>query len=187
MSLPKTQKAVRLMQRPVGNIIPGKDLVVFDEAVPDPSTLEDGQVLLHRLFLSLDPAMRGWMRDIRSYVPPVKIGAIMRGATVNEVVASKSDKFKPGDIVQTKSADDAWVEFAVFPQSDVRKIDIAPGVANLPLSAYLGVLGPTGLTAYFGLLRVGMPKAGETVLVSGGFRTMQLVDPLFGVMSEFDV
>ena len=167
LSLPKTQKAVRMMQRPVGNIVPGQDLVVFEEPVPEVSQLQEGEVLLHRLFLSLDPAMRGWMRDLRSYVPPVPVGAVMRGATVNEVVVSKSSKFKPGDIVQTKSADEAWVEFAVFPDKDVIKIQVAPGVEHLPLSAYLGVLGPTGLTAYFGLTRVGVPKAGETVLVSG--------------------
>jgi NADPH-dependent curcumin reductase CurA len=134
------------------------------ERCPQWADLDRDQVLLKRLFLSLDPAMRGWMRDIPSYIPPVALGAVMRGTTVSEVVASTSSKFRPGDIVRD-DAEGGWSEYGVVDARACQRL--APLPPGLPLSAHLGVLGMTGLTAYFGLLRVGLPQAGETVLVSG--------------------
>mmetsp|Transcript_1683 Transcript_1683/g.2533 ORF Transcript_1683/g.2533 Transcript_1683/m.2533 type:complete len:364 (-) Transcript_1683:922-2013(-) len=162
MSLPHMQKVVRMMQRPVGEIQDG-DLVLREEKCPTIEELKDGEILVHRLFLSLDPAMRGWMRDLKSYIPPVKVGEIMRGGTICEVVASKHAGFKVGDVVQG-AMNEGWTEFAIQKGKATQKLPPIPG---LPLSAFLGVLGGTGMTAYFGLLRVGVPKAGETVLVSG--------------------
>jgi len=156
---------VRMQRRPVGHIVPGQDLVATEEPAPKVDDLRPGQVLLHRLFLSLDPAMRGWMRDIPSYIPPVQIGAIMRGATINEVLASRNDRFKVGDIVADDS-NGGWSEYGITKGGALRKVSV-PGTEGLPFSAHLGVLGLTGLTAYFGLLRVGRPEKGETVLVSG--------------------
>lgn len=177
------QYVVRLMRRPVGNIVPGVDLVASKESIPR-SAIQDGFVLLHRLFLSLDPAMRGWMRDMPSYVPPVKLGEIMRGMTVNEVVVSKNNNFRTGDIVIDESGTNGWSEYAKVKGSYCRHVGDLQGL-NLPLSAHLGVLGMTGLTAYFGLIDVGKPKAGETVLVSGaagatGSVVCQIAKNVFG-------
>ena len=170
-ALPSTQTVVRMVRRPVGHIVPGQDLVAKQEPTPAAADLAEGQVLVHRLFLSLDPAMRGWMRNQPSYVPPVQEGAIMRGGTINEVVASRSDRLRVGEIVLDQTMDGGWSEYAVLQDgpglSRVQSQSPSQHAAALPLSAHLGVLGGTGLTAYFGLLRVGRPKAGETVLVSG--------------------
>jgi len=157
---------VRMQRRPVGNIVPGEDLVAASEAAPKDTDLKPGEVLLHRLFLSLDPAMRGWMRDLPSYVPPVQLGAVMRGGTVNEVVASRNEGFAVGDIVTEMMPNEGWSEFSIDQGKHLQKLTDS-SAQGVPLSAHLGVLGGTGLTAYFGLLRVGDPKPGETVLVSG--------------------
>ena len=159
--------AVRLMSRPVGMIVPGKDLVAKSEVRPGVYDVQDGQVLLHRLYLSLDPAMRGWMNDIPSYVPPVKIGAIMRGGSVNEVVYSRNSKFRVGDVVMDNGMNEGWSEYSISDGKALERIQVDLERLGLPLSACLGVLGGTGLTAYFGFLRVGRPKKGEVVLVSG--------------------
>lgn len=164
--LPPTQTVVRMQRRAIGNIVPGEDLVAVSEATPKEAELQQGQLLLHRLFLSLDPAMRGWMRDIPSYIPPVQVGAVMRGATVNEVIASRDDRFAVGDIVTDQDPNGGWSEFSIASAKTAQKVPSALS-KDLPLSAHLGVLGLTGLTAYFGLLRVGQPKEGETVMVSG--------------------
>jgi len=162
MQIPKTHKVVRMQRRPVGDIQDG-DLVCREETCPSITDLQEGEILVHRLYLSLDPAMRGWMRDLRSYIPPVKVGEIMRGGTINEVVASKNPKFQVGDLVQG-NINGGWSEFAILKGKGTQKLLDLP---NIPPSAFLGALGGTGLTAYFGLLRVGLPKAGDTVLVSG--------------------
>lgn len=145
--------------------MPGKDLVVFQkEATPNPSALGDQQVLVHRLYLSLDPAMRGWMNDIPSYIPPVPLGAVMRGWTVCEVLASRSSKCQPGDWVLDNSLQGGWDEYAIVPAHKCSPLKQSN--AAIPVTAHLGVLGITGLTAYFGLLEVGKPQPGDTVLVS---------------------
>jgi NADPH-dependent curcumin reductase CurA len=111
------------------------------------------------VYLSLDPYMRGRMSDARSYVPPVALGDVMEGGVVGEVVASSHPRFAVGDVVEGRLG---WREYAVSDGKGVRKVDRA----GAPISTALGVLGMPGLTAYFGLLEVGQPKAGETVVVS---------------------
>lgn len=123
--------------------------------------LKDGEFLVKNEYISLDPAMRGWMRDVRSYIPPVALGDVMRAGTVGEVIESKNDKFKVGDFAS------GWGGVQKYSVSDGKmshKVD--PSIAPLP--KFLGVLGMPGMTAYFGLLHVGEPKEGDTVLVSGG-------------------
>jgi NADPH-dependent curcumin reductase len=118
-----------------------------------------GQVLVRVLYVSLDPAMRGWMTDRRSYIPPVALGDVMRAIGVGRVVESNDAALSPGDHVTGLTG---LQDHAVLPAKDLVRID-----ARLaPLPRFLGALGGSGMTAYFGLLDVGQPKAGETVLVS---------------------
>jgi hypothetical protein len=155
MSASQQNHQIRLAKRPEG--LP--DASVFEattQAIPEPG---DGEVLVRVIYLSLDPAMRGWMNDQRSYIPPVNLGDVMRGLTVGEVVTSKADGFAPGDLV---SGTQGWQQYAVAKAKDLHKLP-----AGLPLPLFLGPLGMTGLTAYFGLLDIGRPKEGETVLISG--------------------
>jgi hypothetical protein len=146
----------RLASRPTG-MVEDKNFTWVEEPVP---TLDkDGQILVRNLYLSLDPTQRGWIaRD--SYLPAVPIGAVMRGSAVGRVVASRRPGFAPGDLVQ-----------GLFGWQDYVVIDAAAAPTKVPKSVpptqALGVLGATGITAYFGLLDVGRPKAGETVVVSG--------------------
>ncbi|HBZ72297.1 MAG TPA: NADP-dependent oxidoreductase [Deltaproteobacteria bacterium] len=124
--------------------------------------LEEGQFLVRNLYLSFDPAMRGWMEDRPSYIPPVAVGEVMRAGSVGQVVESKSPAFRPGDFVQGTFG---WQDYAVSDGRGLLPVSkLPPGV---PLTWPLGVLGITALTAYFGLLDLGKPKAGETVVVSG--------------------
>ncbi|KAA1467503.1 alcohol dehydrogenase [Dentipellis sp. KUC8613] len=121
------------------------------------------QVVLKNEWLSLDPAMRGWVNDGRSYLPPVPLNAVMRGGTVATVIeAGPGSKFAVGDTVTTFAA--GWTEYAVVDDKDLQKLQVPPGAQLLD---FLGPLGATGLTAYFGLLDVGKIKAGQTLVVSG--------------------
>ncbi len=120
----------------------------------------EGEVLVKILYLSLDPAMRGWMNEGRSYIPPVRLGDVMRAGGAGVVVASRDANFVPGDHV-TGTLD--VQEYATVKGKGLTKID--PAVAPLPV--YLNVLGMPGMTAYFGLFDVGRPKSGDTVVVSG--------------------
>ncbi|HWC02890.1 MAG TPA: NADP-dependent oxidoreductase [Methylomirabilota bacterium] len=153
--MPRTHRQVRLAARPVG-CPKESDFRLVECPVPEPGA---GAILVRVIYLSLDPYMRGRMSDVRSYVPPVAIGDVMEGGTVGEVVHSNNPGFSVGDIVESRLG---WQEYAVSAGKGVRKID--PTVA--PISTALGVLGMPGLTAYFGLLEVGQPKPGETVVVS---------------------
>ncbi|MFN2465836.1 MAG: NADP-dependent oxidoreductase [Candidatus Dormibacteria bacterium] len=147
--------AFRLASRPVG--MPKREDFDYGEAaVPE---LVDGQVLIKVLYLSLDPAMRGWMNDVRSYVPPVGIGEVMRAGGVGTVLRSNNPRFKVGDFVHGMLG---IQEFAVSDGSDLYPVN--PDMAPLP--TYLGALGMPGMTAYFGLLDICRPQAGETVVVS---------------------
>ena len=125
-------------------------------AVPSP---KDGQMLLRTLYLSLDPYMRGRMSAAKSYAEPVAVGDPMEGGTVSEVVESRLDGFQPGDIVLAHSG---WQTHALSDGSVETKID----PRQAPLSYHLGLMGMPGFTAYVGLLELGRPKAGETVVVS---------------------
>ncbi|MCJ1394803.1 hypothetical protein MMC18_007683 [Xylographa bjoerkii] len=158
---PSTYKSIVLAERPEDNIIPGQTFSVKTNPVPTEDDLKDGQVLLETLYLSLDPAMRGWLNDKRSYVPPVPIGGIMRGAVIGKVIASKSTKLAIGTHVNAAAG---WTELAILTDKDCEPLDVSP---EGRLTDALGVLGLTGLTAYFGILDVGAVKPGDFVVVSG--------------------
>ncbi|ROT38192.1 zinc-binding dehydrogenase [Sodiomyces alkalinus F11] len=160
--MPGENFRVYLAERPKAEIMAGTTLKTETVPLPKAEDLQDGQLLVENLYLSLDPAMRGWMNDTRSYVPPVAIGEPMRAATVSRVLASKSPKAKPGDILPTLAG---WTEYAIIPDATIQPIDTYPPVTHP--SDYLSVIGMTGLTAYFGMLRIGEPRAGDTVVVSG--------------------
>ncbi|MFZ0799269.1 MAG: NADP-dependent oxidoreductase [Terriglobales bacterium] len=144
-----------LAARPVG--MPKRsDWTYAAEPVAEP---KEGELLVKLLYISLDPAMRGWMNDARSYVTPVGIGEVMRALGLAIVTASRNPRFAVGDHV---SGSFGVQEYALTDGRGVTKID--PRIAPLP--KYLSILGMTGMTAYFGLLDTGQPKAGETVVVS---------------------
>lgn len=145
-----------LAARPHGMVKPS-DFEYRESPVPEPG---DGEVLIRTLYLSFDPAMRGWMEDRPSYLPPVQIGEPMRAGAVGQVVKSNHPDFAPGDFVQGLLG---WQDYAC-PRAAAGVTKIPEGT---PLTWPLGVLGITGLTAYFGLLDLGEPKAGDTVVVSG--------------------
>ncbi|WP_433684789.1 NADP-dependent oxidoreductase [Nocardia sp. CA-119907] len=150
----KTQQ-VRLARRPSG--LPDADTWnVTTEELP---ALSAGQILVKVDFISLDPAMRGWLNDVRSYVPPVGLGEVMRSLDIATVVESQHPDFVAGDTV---SGAFGVAEYAISDGKGVQKVDlsIAPG------PTWLGALGMPGMTAYFGLLEVGKLREGETVVVS---------------------
>ncbi|WNJ92130.1 NADP-dependent oxidoreductase [Bosea sp. 685] len=144
-----------LASRPTGRPRPS-DFRLEHAAIPTPA---DGQVLLRILYLSLDPYMRGRMSAAKSYAASVEIGQVMEGGTVAEVLESRHPDFKPSDIVLSHSG---WQSHAVAGGPHLRKLD--PTVA--PVTTALGVLGMPGFTAYAGLLTIGQPKPGETVVVA---------------------
>jgi NADPH-dependent curcumin reductase len=149
-------RAVVLKRRPSGDPRPA-DFEVVDQVVPDRAP--EGKVVTRTLFLSIDPYMRGRLSDRKSYAAPVEIGEVMTGETVGEVIASGDPGFAPGDLAVGARG---WSTHLVSPAKALVKLD--PDLA--PLSAYLGVLGMPGTTAYSGLKDIGQPKAGETVVVS---------------------
>ncbi len=131
----------------------------FEVVKKEMPVISDGQVLRRTIYLSVDPYMRGRMSEQKSYVEGAKLGEPMVGQTVSRIIESKNPRFKPGDFVL---ASDGWQEYGVSDGKGLRKID--PALA--PVSWSLGVLGVPGLTAYVGLLDIGKPKEGETVVVS---------------------
>ncbi len=144
-----------LTSRPVG--LPKRSDFTF-ATVPAPEP-QDGQVVVRTHYISLDPAMRGWMNDARSYIAPVKLGEVMRAGAVGEVVASRHPGLNPGDYAVGSFG---VQEYGLADGKSVQKVD--PSKVKLPL--YLSALGMPGMTAYFGLLDVGAPQAGQTVVVS---------------------
>ena len=154
MSAPNVQW--RLAARPVGLPKPS-DWEYVEEPAPDPG---EGQLRVKLEYLSLDPAMRGWMNTVRSYVPPVGIGEVMRAGGLGRVVESRHPEYAVDDLV---SGMFGVQRYAVADARGVRRADTS--VAPAPV--HLGVLGLTGLTAYFGLLDIGRPEPGQTVVVSG--------------------
>ena len=154
-----TNRQYRLAARPVGLPKPS-DWNFTTEPVGEPA---DGQVLVKVLQLSLDPAMRGWMNEGRSYIPPVGIGEVMRALGVGKVVASKNPKYSAGDHV---SGGFGIQEYCLV--DDVKRVGLNKIDSRLGTPAqWLNALGMPGMTAYFGLLEVGRPKPGDTVVVSG--------------------
>ena len=154
-----TNRQWLLAKRPFG-VVTKENFEYAETPIPEPG---DDEVLVRNLYLSFDPTQRGWMEDRESYLPPVQLGEPMRAGSIGQVVESNNPEFQKGDLVQTTGG---WQDFIVA----------APGQGVLGLSKVpdgvlpemmLSVLGVTGLTAYFGLLDLGEPKSGETVLVSG--------------------
>lgn len=130
--------------------------------------LKAGEILLSGLYYSVDPYMRGRMNDAKSYVPPFEIDKPLMGSVIGKVIESKSEKFKVGEVVLGNLP---WQKIFIASENQLTKID-----TNLaPASYYLGILGMTGLTAYFGLMHIGKPKAGETVVVSGAAGAVGIV------------
>ena len=154
-TIPKTHRRVVLVRRPPGEPAES-DFRVEEAPVPEP---RHGEVLVRVIYLSLDPYQRGRMRDAASYAAAVGLNEVMTGGTVGEVVASHNANFKVGDIVEDRLG---WQEYAIGSGPNLRKVD--PAIA--PISTANGVLGMPGMTAYFGLLDVGQPRAGETIVVS---------------------
>jgi len=148
-------RQIRLKSRPVGAPT-AANFEATDTPVPTPG---DGQVLRRTIYLSLDPYMRGRMNDAKSYAAPVGVGDVMCGHTVSEVVDSRHPDFRAGEFV---AGYDGWQQYAVSNGKDLRKLD--PRAA--PISTAIGVLGMPGMTAWIGLMDIGRPKAGETVVVS---------------------
>ena len=148
-------RQVCLKSRPVG-MVKESDFEFGETALPE---VPEGHVLVRTEMVSIDPAMRGWLNDVKSYVPPVQIGEVMRALGVGTVVQSKVDGIKEGDRVSSILG---WQDYALVP---AKMAEVVPaGVSN---EAALSVLGMTGRTAYFGFLDIGEPKEGETVVVSG--------------------
>ena len=149
-------RQIRLAKRPQG--LPDKETFAFTE---EPiAEISEGEVLVKTLYVSVDPYMRGRMIDAKSYSAPFPLNEVIEGGVVGEVVESKSSTFETGDKIVGALG---WQEYSVANEKMIRKID--PDVA--PITTSLGILGMTGLTAYFGLLDIANPQPGETVVVSG--------------------
>ena len=149
-------REIRLASRPTG--MPALDnFRIVDAEIPQPT---DGEVMVRTLYISVDPYLRGRMREGRSYIPPFQIDEVINSGVVGEVIESRSPAFQPGDIVTGMLG---WRLYSVAKANELRKVN--PDIA--PMTTALGILGMPGLTAYFGLLDIGQPKEGETVVVSG--------------------
>jgi NADPH-dependent curcumin reductase CurA len=155
--MPKNQQ-ILLDNRPTGEAVAGNFKLVSSDTPP----LADGQVLVRHHFMSLDPYMRGRMNDAKSYAQPQALGQVMGGGTAGEVVESKNPKFAVGDKVVGMGG---WQEYSVVDANQpgaLRKVD----TTHVPLSHYLGAVGMPGVTAWYGLVKIIEPKAGQTVVVS---------------------
>ncbi len=156
-----TNRQWLLAKRPHGLVGPDN----FEYAEQPIPTAGDGEVLVRNLYLSFDPTQRGWMEDRESYLPPVNLGEPMRAGSIGQVAESKHPDFAVGDMVQTTGG---WQDFIVVTPGDGTGLGGLNKIPDqVPPEMMLSVLGVTGLTAYFGLLDLGEPKSGETVLVSG--------------------
>ncbi len=151
-----TNHRILLKSRPAG--LPSADNFEFVQAPPPAPG--DGEMLIGSIYLSVDPAMKGWISSAKNYAEPVAIGEVMRSIGVGKILESNHPDHAPGEFVMDLLG---WQEYAVVDGSGLFA-EVDPNLA--PISTALGVLGHTGLTAYFGLLDLGQPKAGETVVVS---------------------
>ncbi len=145
-----------LASRPSGTPTPEN----FELKTEELGTPQDGEIAVETLYLSVDPYMRGRMKDAKSYSKPFEVGGVITGGSVGRVIESRHDRYKEGDIVLGGWG---WQTHAIVKGEEASPVD--PNLA--PIQTALGVLGMTGLTAYFGLLDIGQPKPGETVVVSG--------------------
>jgi len=152
-----TNRAWKLVARPEGPFKP-ENFQWTEDRLPD---LAEGQVLVRQIYLSLDPASRGWANPAAGYMPPIPLGAVMRGFGLGVVEESRHPGLKPGDFVQGLLG---WQTHSVSDGHAVSRVERDP---RIPLAGYLAVLGHIGATAYFGLLDVGKPRSGETLVVSG--------------------
>ena len=150
-----TGKEIRLAARPKG----WPTSATFATAQVEVPAPAEGQALVRNLFMSVDPYMRGRMNDVKSYVPPFQVGQALQGGAVGEVIESRAPTLKPGDLVHSMRG---WRDFFVAPASELRQLD----PSFKPITAYLGVLGMTGLTAWVGLKLADL-KPGDRVFVSG--------------------
>jgi NADPH-dependent curcumin reductase CurA len=153
--MPTTSREIRLKSRPVGLPTPA-NFELASVAVPEPAA---GEVTVKNLWMTVDPYMRGRMNDAVSYTPPFQLGQAMQGGAVGEVVASKADALKPGDLV---SSFFGWREAFNAPAGALEKLE----THGLPPQAFLGAAGMPGLTAYVGLLKIAALKEGDVVFVS---------------------
>lgn len=154
-----TNRQFRLKTRPTGRV--SRDNFEWvEEQVP---ALGDNSVLVRNVLLSLDPTNRIWMSDMDQYMPPVQIGEVMRGLGIGRVEESNNAKFKKGDYVSGLLG---WQDYLVANEQTLNYVDKLPSVPGVPVEAFAGPAGMTGLTAYFGLLDIGRPKEGETLVVS---------------------
>ena len=149
-------RQVRLKSRPVG-IPQAEHFEIVEAPVPECNA---GEVLVRNIYLSVDPAMRGWVSDVTGYMEPVPVGAVMRAFATGRVEASRHPAFRPGEFVTGMFG---WQDYASM---EAKRIIRKVTETGLPISTSLGVLGINGLTAYFGLLEIGQPRTGETVVVS---------------------
>ena len=160
----RVNRQIRLIARPKGLPQPG-DFETTTEPVP---AIDDGQVLVRHLYLALDPAIRNWMDDYNdSYIPPIQLGDVVTSIAIGQVVESKHPDFSPGDLTWHIGG---WEEYRVVGiegMRQVRGITLLDPDPDIELSNYLSICGTTGLTSLFGMLDVGKPGIGETVLVSG--------------------
>ena len=150
-------KSINLKQRPVGTpTLADFDFIELENNL----NVSEGEILLESKYISVDPYLRGRMSDAKSYVPPFNVGEPISSGIVAEVIETKNDKFKKGDFVSGLLQ---WKEKQISTGEGLQKID----KSKAPLSAYLGIVGMTGLTAFLGLHEIGKPKKGETLVVSG--------------------
>ena len=152
-----TNRRIVLNRRPVGMPVPED----FGVQVVDRGQLADGQILVENHILSIDPAIRGWLDDRPSYMPPIGLGEVIRGMTLGEVIESRNPAIPVGSMVRGLAA---WEEYSVL--GDALGLEILAVDAGVPAAQHMGVLGPAGLTAWIGLKVIGDVKPGETVLIS---------------------
>ncbi|MGA9770673.1 MAG: NADP-dependent oxidoreductase [Blastocatellia bacterium] len=152
----KINRQWRLAARPVG-MLKESDFQLTESLVPTPG---EGEILIRNIYLSLDPTNRGWANDVDTYLPAVQIGDVMRGGAIGIVEQSRNTNFQEGAIVSGLLG---WQNYAA---SDGKGVTVLPRLPGVPLTAFMGLFGHIGLTAYYGLLDIGKPKAGETLVVS---------------------
>ncbi len=181
--MPQTKmknRQFRLKNRPVERVVPDNFSFV-EEDVPD---LKDGEVLIRNRILSLDPTNRIWMTDMEQYMPPVGIGEVMRGLGIGRVVDSKNPNYKEGDFVSGLLG---WQDFFKAGAEELKVLSKLPEVPGVTLETFAGAAGMTGLTAYFGLLEIGQPKAGETLVVSAAAGAVGSIVGQLGKISGLNV